>query len=271
MAYWLGTFAPQRVLLDLGVLQIYWYSFFIVLGMILGLYFVRKYYLRTHDTDKELFDVALYVIIGALIGARLWHVFIFQWDYYSSHLNEIIKIWEGGLAIHGGVLGGFIVLLIYSRLKKKSIWSFTDLGVLALPLGQAIGRWGNYFNQELYGLPTQRPWGIFIEEQNRIVGFQESTHFHPTFFYESVFNLILFLVLWFMCKKKLSSGVLTGIYLFGYGVIRFAVDFIRIDPMPELLQLRYSQWISLGFMALGIGVWIWRSRQEKPNTIAKEV
>jgi phosphatidylglycerol:prolipoprotein diacylglycerol transferase len=176
-------------------------------------------------------------------------VFVFQWEYYSQRPGEIIRIWEGGIAIQGALLAGMLTLIVYCWRKSRSFWELADALVLALPLGQAIGRWGNFFNQELYGKPTGLPWGIYIDPANRIPGFETLSRFHPAFFYESILNAVLFAILLRMSKKGKREGSLFAGYLAGYGSIRFLVDFVRIDPMPMLMGLRYSQIISIILIA----------------------
>ena len=252
MNYWFGEFAPQRVLLDLGVVQIFWYSVLVVFGIVVAYSVVRRLYLRDNESDKDISDLSFYLIVCGLIGARLWHVFVFQWGYYASRPSEILKIWEGGIAIQGAIIAGLLCIVFFAHRKKISLGYFTDIIAVGLALGQAIGRWGNFFNQELYGRPTDLPWGIFIEPVNRVPGFESFTHFHPVFFYESVLNALLFLSLFLLIRIKRPEGFVASVYLMGYGIIRFLVDFVRIDPMPTALGLRSSQWISLAFVAAGL-------------------
>jgi phosphatidylglycerol---prolipoprotein diacylglyceryl transferase len=261
MTFWLGNFAPERVLLDLGFIQVYWYSLFIVLAIIASYLVARTVYLKKNTSDKQFADLIFYVIIFGLIGARLWHVFVFQWGYYSQHIGEIVQVWQGGIAIQGAIIAAGLTIFLYSNLKKVAPWHFFDSIAVALPLGQAIGRWGNFFNQELYGWPLKSPWAIFIDAANRIPGFEEYSHFHPTFFYESCLNLLFFAILWYLAKKQRVGGFLTLVYLIGYGVIRFMIDFVRIDPMPEFYGLRSSQIISLVFIVIAlIGYSLMRKR-----------
>lgn len=269
MIFWLGTYTPPRILFDFGFVQIYWYGVIVVSAVGIAFFLTRLRWLKTHTSDSDFIDIAFYSIISGLISARLWHVFVFQWEYYSQHLAEIFKIWEGGIAIQGVIVGGFICFLILSKMKKVNVWYLTDITVIGLTLGQAIGRWGNFFNQELYGLPTTVPWGIYIDEMNRVPGFEHYSYFHPTFLYESILNVCLFIMLWVLVKKLRVRGSVTVLYLLGYGIIRFVVDFIRIDPMPMIGQLRLSQIISLLFIIFGIVLWLSYIRPQQLKEVAK--
>lgn len=251
-----GTFAPDRALLVLGTFTVYWYGVCIAAAIAAAL-LVSQRFIRRRGYRIDIYDAAIWIVPAALIGARLVHVFIFQWAYYADHPDEIIKIWEGGIAIQGALAGGLVALAAYARRKKILLWALMDAVSIALPLGQAIGRWGNFFNQELYGRPTNLPWGLYISEENRIFGFEAFNFFHPTFLYESLLSVALFIFLYFFFKKTSTPGRLTGVYLIGYGVIRFVVDFARIDPMPVSMGLRYSQWLSVVLIGAGVALFFY--------------
>jgi phosphatidylglycerol---prolipoprotein diacylglyceryl transferase len=253
--YWFGIFTPERIALDIGIIQVYWYSLIVTLSIVVAAVLARSRYVREGGSDTELTDLIFYAIISGIVGARLWHVFVFQWSYYHDHLTEIIKIWHGGIAIQGALLGGLVSVFFYCRSKKLPLLKTMDTLVIGIPLAQAIGRWGNFFNQELYGLPTKLPWGIFIDPENRVTGFESFSHFHPTFFYESALNVILFLFLWWYATKKRVPGRAVALYLVGYGLIRFIVDIVRIDPMLMLGSVRASQALCLLFVAGGATLW----------------
>jgi len=211
-----------------------------------------------------------WAIIPAIIGARLYHVLDF-WEYYASFPQKIWATWEGGMGIWGGIIGGTIGLWGYafwlSRdkfvLRKFSIkipnyqlpitnfLLLADLAALGLPLGQAIGRLGNFFNQELYGLPTSLPWGIYIDPQNRLAGFEKFTHFHALFAYEAVWDLIIFITIIIFIKiilkanrKTFQPGLPFFTYLGLYGLGRFLLEFLRINPW-RIGVLTVAQWLSL--------------------------
>ncbi len=265
MINFLHTFNPDPILISLGPINIYWYGFFILLGSISALLITLKlasYYNIKKDT---IINLAFYLIIGGIIGARIYHVFL-EFPYYLSHPLNIFKIWQGGLAIHGGIIAGVIILFFFaksiskrSNLQKgdwisarKNFWLLSAILVPGLALAQAIGRWGNYFNQELFGLPTDKAWGIPINFLNRPAEFLNFQYFHPTFIYESMGNFLIFLILilinvWIIKNhKNPNSYKLTAIsYLILYSILRFSLEFIRIDTTPELLGLRFPQIVSL--------------------------
>ena len=190
------------------------YGFFIAIGVFVGAFVVKKL-----QKKLPVFDILPYLLIPGIVGARLYHV-IDYWQYYSENLGQIIAVWHGGLGIFGGILGGFFGLWFCLKLKfkKANFLSFLDLGVIGLSIGQAIGRWGNFFNQELYGLPTDLPWGIFIEGEK----------YHPLFFYESIGCLIIFIIIIKIIKRK-KVGITFFTYLFLYSFLRFWLEFLRIE------------------------------------------
>ena len=178
-------------------------------------------------------NLALVTIISGLIGARVYHVIDF-WGYYSADPIKVLYFWRGGLGIWGGIIGAFICSSLYIKLKKERLVYWLDLMAGILPLGQAIGRWGNFFNQENFGYPTTLPWGIYI---NSVPG----QKFHPLFLYESLLSLILFLIL---NKFTRGSGKVIVLYLFGYSVIRFFLEFLRIDPWI-INDINVAQFVSV--------------------------
>jgi phosphatidylglycerol:prolipoprotein diacylglycerol transferase len=235
----LHTYIPQAIAFSAGPITIYWYGIImaiaIALGILLSLHIAKK-----REISSELvIDAAIWTIVGGLIGARVYEFFL-EWNFYSQAPFEILKIWNGGLAIHGALIGGAIALFIF--LRRNSIYNIWNLAAVFLPgvaLGQAIGRFGNYFNQELFGKPTNLPWGIPINPFHRPLGFETFEYFHPTFLYEAKLLIILALILYFFARKKdVPCAYIAAIYLIGYGVIRFSLEFIKIDPTPIILSLR---------------------------------
>jgi phosphatidylglycerol:prolipoprotein diacylglycerol transferase len=262
MFKFLHSFEPSPVLISFGLIKIHWYGFFIVLAIILALLtslsLAKKYKINRDD----LFDLSFYLIIFGIIGARIYDGFL-EWEYYSKNPLDILKIWQGGLAIHGGILAGFIVLYFFVKKKKirglsgQNFWDdFFSLSFIIVPglaLAQAIGRWGNYFNQELFGRPTKLAWGIPINILNRPVEYIFNDFFHPTFLYESLGSIFIFIVLiclhfYFFKKNKINFRtklLISVTYLILYSVLRFFLEFIRIDFAPVFLGLRFPQVMSL--------------------------
>ena len=248
----LHTFHPSPILISLGPVNIYWYGFFIVLGVLAALtvaIYLAKFYQIKTDT---IIDLAVWLVVGGLVGARLYDVGL-EWQYFSSHPLDIFKIWQGGLAIHGAIIGGTISLWLFAKKASLNIWQLAGIAVTALPLAQAIGRWGNYFNQELFGYPTGLAWGIPIDAVHRPWQYFNAEYFHPAFLYESLGNLVIFIILillqfWVIKKQKFqrsTSFLLLTSYFILYSLLRFFLEFIRIDNTLVILGWRLPQIVSL--------------------------
>ncbi|KKR21213.1 MAG: Prolipoprotein diacylglyceryl transferase [Parcubacteria group bacterium GW2011_GWE2_39_37] len=260
MLNFLHTFNPQPILFSFGPINIYWYGLFMVLGIIAALAITIKIAAAYQIKKDTIFDLAFWLILFGLFGARVYDVFL-EYQYYINHPSDVFKIWQGGLAIHGAILAGIITLWIFTKKQKLNFWLLTSIITPGLALGQAIGRWGNYFNQELFGLPTSLPWGIPIAIYNRRADLITAQYFHPTFLYESLGSLLIFIILIFIhrliikkCNQKPISLLFTCsraymltvfFYAFGYSVLRFSLEFIRIDFAPTIFGWRWPQLISL--------------------------
>ena len=201
-----------------------------------------------------------WALVVGVLGARLYHV-VDLWDYYALHPREMIAIWNGGLGIYGGLLGGLLGLWLYSKRTGSKLFELLDFAAFSLPMSQAIGRWGNYLNQELYGRPTSLPWGIYIDSVHRVAGYELAERFHPLFLYESLGMLVVFGVLYWLVRRGYFAwgyGYYLAVYLIGYGVVRGLLEGFRISPwsvggMPVALLL------SLTIVAWGIG-WLYVKR-----------
>lgn len=205
------------------------YGFLITLSIIFSSLIAEKLAKQKNLDLKIFWELIFWGFIGSIIGARLYHV-IDLIEYYSKQPLNIFFIWNGGLGIIGAILGAIIASVVYLKLKKQPIYDFLDLGAVFFPISQAVGRIGNYLNKELYGKPTDSPLGIYIPPENRIIGYEPYTTYHPLFLYEMVLNLILFLVLWTMYKKNLKKGTIFYFFILGYSLIRFFLEFLRIEP-----------------------------------------
>ncbi|MFC1711674.1 prolipoprotein diacylglyceryl transferase [Patescibacteria group bacterium] len=235
------------------------YGFLISLGILLSTFVSKK--VKTSLPAKfsflklSVFDAFPWVIIFALLGARAYHV-VDYWDYYAKDLIQALYLWQGGMGIFGGIVGGILGLWFFTlknKLGKKEFLSFLDLIAISLPLGQAIGRWGNFLNQELYGLPTSLPWGIFIRFENRLPLWESFTHFHPLFLYESLGSFIIFAVLLYIIRSKFyrKYGFVFFLYLLLYSCLRFFLEFLRIESW-QISGFRVNQLVSLGLMLVSI-------------------
>jgi phosphatidylglycerol:prolipoprotein diacylglycerol transferase len=268
------TFHPRPLILEFGWLKLHWYGLIIALAAVFALFLILKFNKKYQEKniiifkDKEqVFDLFFYLVIFGLIGSRIYEVFLF-FPYYLNNPLDIFKIWNGGLAIHGGILAGILVIILFARKHKINLGLIFDVVAPALAFGQAVGRWGNYFNQELVGLPTELPWGIPIDLINRPVGYEQFVFFHPTFLYESLLSLILAGVLiglhyWRLKVKELSSfsyGNIFLVYLAGYSIIRFFLEFVKIDETVIFFGWRWPQVISVILLAIAIGIFVYKKR-----------
>jgi len=248
----LHAYTPNPVALSLGSVTIYWYGVIMAISIIVGILMAIQVGRRRGIAIEEILDVATAAIIGGLIGARLYEIGL-EWSYYSTHLSEIIKVWNGGLAIHGALIGGAIAVFIVIRNKTYNIWNILAVLLPGVALAQAIGRIGNWFNQELFGLPTNLPWGIIIDQAHRPLQYMNNLYFHPTFLYEAkLLGLLAIILYYFARKKQFPCSYIVAIYLIGQGLIRFSLEFIKIDSTPIVAGLRWPQVVSLVFIFLGI-------------------
>ncbi|MFW5995790.1 MAG: prolipoprotein diacylglyceryl transferase [Halanaerobiaceae bacterium] len=221
----------DRVAFEVAGIEIYWYGIIITTAILVG-FFLSARESKRQGIDPEFFlDFVLYGLPAAIFGARLYFV-IFQWEYYGANPSEIPAIWKGGLAIHGGILGGLAVLLILCRRRKVSFWRAVDILAPSLVVGQAIGRWGNFINREAFGGPVSREYisrfPEFIQKQMYIGG----AYRHPAFLYESVWNLFIFAVLlYFRRRDYIYRGDVFFLYLGGYSLGRFFIEGIRTDNL----------------------------------------
>ncbi len=276
MINFLHNFKPEAILISLGPITIYGYGLFVVSGILAAFFVILKLANYYHLDKHKIIDLGFWVIIVGIIGARLYHVAL-EFPYYLANPINIFKIWNGGLAIHGGIIGGGLCTLYLVNKYKLNFWKTTTIATTGLALGQAIGRWGNYFNQELYGLPTDKAWGIPIKEVNRILNYKDFEFFHPTFLYESIGNLIIFIILislhLFVIKKgknKPTSFInLTLLYLILYSILRFSLEFIRIDYTPTLASLRFPQIVSIIIVCLSIIFFCYNLRNNRRKDLIK--
>ncbi|MEP0804481.1 MAG: prolipoprotein diacylglyceryl transferase [Chloroflexota bacterium] len=223
---------------SIGPLFVRFYGIILMSGAVAGAFLARREAKRRGYDPEMVWDIFVYLLVGGIIGARLWHILTpspstgVTAGWYFSHPLDALAVWKGGLGIPGAIIGGLIALYIYSRRTGINFAEWTDIGAPALALGQAIGRWGNFFNQELYGAPTSLPWKLYIDPAHRLPGYLDVDYYHPLFLYESLWNLMnMFLLLW--VSRRFASSLKTGdlflVYLIVYPVGRFFLDFLRLD------------------------------------------
>jgi prolipoprotein diacylglyceryl transferase len=242
------------------------YGLMIAFGVLAAIELCRKRWRDRGGDPDDVGSIAIWAVPAGLIGARLYHV-ITDWNrLYADSPGDAIKIWEGGLGIPGGILAGVAVGLFLGHRKGINLPVGLDMVAPALPLAQAIGRLGNWFNQELYGRPTDLPWGLQIDPAHRQAGYEIYETFHPTFLYEGLWNLALFaFMLWIDKKRLLRPGRLFVVYVLGYGVGRLWVEMLRIDTATRLGPLRVNEWMSLVLIGGSIAFVALRGLRRRPD------
>lgn len=332
MISWLHTHTPNSVLFDFGFITIYWYGLLLMLGALAGFLVARYLFKKSNIEESHVINLFFYLVIFGLLGGRFYHV-LNEYQYYLEYPWQIFAFWNGGLAIHGALIFGAVTLWLYIRKNKKALrfllsrpkqnqaekstdavisaefslantfLFFLDILAPAVLIGQVIGRWGNYFNQELYGLPCDFSWCIPIQSEFRVAGFESFTHFHPTFLYETLLNLLLFIILILLHRHRIKShsglvsvsachpepvdvekqkqtqgdkkvinysGSILAIYLIGYGIIRMMTEFLRIDTTPIIAGIRLP--IIVSCLLLIVGFWLmWYSKSSKENCYLYEI
>ncbi|MDQ3863636.1 MAG: prolipoprotein diacylglyceryl transferase [Actinomycetota bacterium] len=224
---------PSPVVFEVGPFALRYYGLCIALGIIVATWLTgRELERRGYDGALAL-DSLLFIVPLGFVGARAYHV-ITDYELYSGDpFPGVLEVWNGGLGIYGGVLGGFVGLLIFARVRGISPWVFADAAAPGVVLAQAIGRWGNYFNQELFGRPSDLPWAIRIAPENRPAGYADAATFHPTFLYESIWDVVVCLILLWVARRfadRLKMGDLAMLYVSLYSFGRFFVETLRVDP-----------------------------------------
>lgn len=242
--------SPGPFVLQIGPFSIRWYGLLFAVAVLLGTWLAQREAVRRGEDPEQLLNVIVCGVMVGLLGARLYYV-LFNWGYYASRPLKMFAVWEGGLAIHGGLLAGGLAAIIYSVRKKLPVLAYLDIMALSAPLGQAIGRWGNFFNQEAFGTPTDLPWKLYIEPAYRPPELAGYEYFHPTFLYESLWNLLVFTILYYILRRRLQRipGSLALCYLGLYSVGRFFVEGFRLDSLM-LGPVRAAQIMSLILIVL---------------------
>jgi phosphatidylglycerol:prolipoprotein diacylglycerol transferase len=264
---------PNPIAVQIGPLPVYWYGLGYAVGLALA-YFVITREARRRGHGAELVANGLIVVaIAALAGGRLYHV-IDQWqNLYAADPLKVILPPYTGLGVYGGLITGTIAAVLYARWKRASAWTWADIVAPGLFAMQAIGRWGNFFNQELYGPPTNLPWGIAIQCDHRIPAYPcetfpvATTHFHPLFLYESLSGAIGLLVLLFLARRfagRLRTGDLLGVFFIWYGVVRFALETLRADNWT-FFGVPTAQLFSVIFVVAGVALIAWRHARRAPT------
>lgn len=258
---------------QLGPIDVYWYGILIVSGILLAAVLTTRTAQLWGENPLYAWGALPWVVGLGLLGARLYHALTIPPSigigrgYYVKHPLMILAMWEGGLGAFGALYGGTAGLLIAAWRAHRDPWRWMDIAAPGVALGQAIARWGNWVNQEQYGRPTTAPWGIPIQPEYRLPGYEAFERFQPIFAYESVCSLgicIVLIVLSWRYRDRLVPGLIAGIYYLAYATIRFAIEFIRVDR-AMLAGLPVAQIVSLCTILLWIGVILWRIRNGPPG------
>ncbi len=194
---------PSQI--DLGAYSLRIYSLITLLGVLAAFFAAKKFASRSSLSEANLENLVLLSVLGGLVGARAHHV-LSMWNFYAVHPDFIWQFWRGGLGFFGGIIGASVAAAAYGRIKKLDLWKIYDLLAVIAPLGQAVGRWGNFFNQEAYGLPTSLPWKMFVSSENRLPAYLNFSFFHPAFLYESLLNLLIFFLMAYLFRRRLPKG-----------------------------------------------------------------
>lgn len=247
----------DRVAFTIFGIDVMWYGVLIATGMLIGIALAIREAKRVGISEDDVLNIAIIAIPVAIICARLYYV-IFSWDYYSQNPGEIFNIRGGGLAIHGGLIGGILTGFIYAKVKKLDFFKTADAVMVGMPLAQAIGRWGNFINGEAHGGPTSLPWGIMVD----------GVKVHPTFLYESIWDFGIFLfIMFYMRKKKTYEGEVIVSYITLYSIGRFFIEGLRTDSLM-FGPIRMAQFISLVGVVGGLVLHFYLKNRAKKNNAA---
>lgn len=259
---------------QLGPLYVRYYGIILMIGAVAAAFLAEREARRRGQNSEIVWDGLIWVLIGGILGARLWHILTpppsmvdagITTYYYLTHPLDALAIWRGGLGIPGAIIGGGIAMYLFCRKRKLDFAMWLDIAAPALALGQAIGRWGNFVNQELYGAPTNLPWKIFIEPQYRLAGYQDQAYYHPLFLYESLWSLGTVVFLLWLARRKadwLINGDIFFIYLILYPLGRFLLEFIRLDS-AQVAGLNANQTVMVIVALIAAVTLILRHRTKK--------
>lgn len=267
---------------ELGPLFIRFYGIILMLGALAAAWLAEREARRRGLNGELVWDGLVWVLIGGIIGARIWHILTpppsmveqgYTTGFYLTHPLDALAIWRGGLGIPGAIIGGFIALYWFSRRNKLYFPVWTDIAAPAVAMGQAIGRWGNFVNQEIYGAPTDLPWAIHIDPQYRLPGYEHLATYHPLFLYESLWNFAnLALLLWLGRRhaERLKPGDLFLIYLIGYPVGRFLLEFLRLDA-SQVAGINANQTLMVVVALFSAGLLFWRHRSNREAVLEESL
>jgi len=254
----------------LGALQPRWYGLLLACGVLLAGWMTRREFRRRGIDADLVYSIAVWTVPFGLVGARLYHVITDWGAFWPHHLADTPKIWQGGLGIWGAVLGGMLGTWIGCRRVKLPFWQVADCIAPGLVLAQALGRWGNYFNQELYGKPTNAAWGLKIDQSHRVAPYANSTTFEPMFLFESVLDVMLFVVLvWFSRRywNRVPIGTVFALYVAIYNLYRVPLETYKIDPADIIAGQRVNVWVAAILCLVGLISFVLLFRRRRPAPV----
>jgi len=262
--------SPDNGTVDIGPLPVHMYGLLLAVGVLVAAWIAERRWVARGGDAKTFNDMAVWIVVGGVVGARVYHV-ISDYQLFTDDWLRAFQIWKGGLSIWGVIAGGAIAVIIMTRIKHVGTLVLMDCIVPGLLAAQAIGRWGNYFNQELFGGPTDLPWGLEISPAKRPPGYLHVETFHPTFLYESLYCLFLLgVVLAVERRFRLRKGQMFALYLATYTFGRSFFEYLRVDPANEILGQRVNTWVSAIVCLVSIGWFLWlgrRGEEYPPGTV----
>jgi prolipoprotein diacylglyceryl transferase len=261
--------SPAEGIVHIGPLPLHAYGLMLAIGVIVAATVGEKRWVKSGHDQKQFSGVVVPCVIGGVVGARVYHLFT-GYDWSDGGIVGAFKIWTGGLSIWGAIAGGLIVFLFLARKRNIDTLAFMDAVAPGIVLAQAIGRWGNYFNQELFGRPTTLPWGLEIDLAHRPAGYEQYTTFHPTFLYESLWCLAIFGFLLFAEKRFAARrGQVFALYVALYTLGRVLFESLRIDDATKLFGLRFNLMLSIALCVFGFAWFVWLGRRPE-ETLADD-
>lgn len=253
--------SPSRGVIEIGPLELHAYGLMLALGVLAAATIAERRYTRWGGEPRTVTEIAIPVVVGGVIGARVYHLFT-GYDWSAGGVVGAFKIWEGGLSIWGAVAGGLIAVLLVARVRRLDALMLMDAIAPGLAVAQAIGRWGNWFNQELFGRPTDLPWGLEIDFEHRPERYLAEDTFHPTFLYESIWCLLVAgAVLLAERRLRLRKGQAFAGYVAMYTFGRTFFEALRVDPATEVLGVRFNLLVSAALCGLGVFLYVWWGRR----------
>lgn len=260
---------PSSVALSIGSYDLHYYGIIMFAAIIVALFVIRtitkKYY---KDIDTEIIiDILPVVILCSILGARIYYV-LMDFSYFSRHLNEIFAIWNGGMSIHGGILGGIVSGIAMARIKKISFLKYADVFAYGIVIGQAIGRFGNWFNCEAFGRPCTIPFiKLFIPPAYRPAGYEDIEYFHPAFLYESLWDIFVFLILFFVIRKitGIKDGTIFFSYLILYSTGRMFIEWCRLDSVLNIAGIPVAQIVSVVVLLISVSALLFIYKKKRQD------